>query len=250
MVMKELYERIFIIHKCGGCREILDYEFFGEALCPECRLKWSMAGRESCPLCGQSAVECTCMPRELAKQGALCLHKLYFYSDKKDKEPQNKLLYFLKKNPNKRVADFVAKELFYHVQAELSVLDLPIPTEMVLIVNVPRGHASRRLYGFDQSAFVCRRLSLLSGVEYLPAIKRKRGGKEQKTLGVKKRFKNVETLFYIKEPEAVRDKYIILFDDVVTTGASMAACTAVLKKAGARGVICLSVAQVSKNTKK
>ncbi len=248
MSIKELYKRFFVIHQCGGCRQILDHEFAYDALCPECRLRWNIAKTESCPICAQSAVECTCMPKVLARSGALTLRKLYFYSDQKEKEPQNKLLYFIKKNPNKRMADFIASELMGQMREELEVLG--VEPKDVLLVSIPRGHRSKRIYGFDQSEFICKRLSLLTGTPYLPLLKRRHGGKEQKQLDRKQRLKNMEKLLYIKDSSAAEGKYIILFDDVVTTGAGMSASTAILKKAGAKGVICQCIAQVPEKGKK
>lgn len=242
MKFKSLIERLFTVHKCGGCGEILDLEIFERALCDECALRWRVAKTESCPNCSQSAFECACMPKGLSKRGALSLRKLYFYSAKRDKEPQNRLLYHLKKHPNKRMAAFVAKELKPLMCAELSVLDAS--AENTVIVNIPRGNRSKRVYGFDQAELICRELSDVSGISYASAIRRRRSGKEQKDLSGSKRFRNVVSLFEARDAEAVKGKYVVLFDDVVTTGASMAACVEILKKAGAVGVFCLSMAQV------
>ena len=250
MKLKELFNRFFRIRKCGGCGEILDYEFFNDALCPECALKWRIAKTESCNLCAQSAVECICMPKGLAKTGALCLRKLYFYNARRDREPQNRLIYFIKKNPNKRIASFVARELWELAREELYTLGVEDVATETVIVNVPRGRSSKRLYGFDQSALICQRMSLISGAPYSAVISRRKGGKEQKQLNRQKRFKNVEKLFWVEAPENVTGKYVLLFDDVVTTGASMAACAGLLKKNGVRGIICLCVAQVPQNTAK
>lgn len=188
------------------------------------------------------------MPKGLSKTGALSLRKLYFYSSKKDKEPQNRLLYFLKKHPNKRMASFIARELSPLMLSELSVLDAN--SENTVIVNVPRGHTSRRMYGFDQAALICGELSKVSGIPFTPAIKRRRGGREQKQLDRQKRFRNVRSLFEVSDTLAVEGKYAVIFDDVVTTGASMSACAEILKKAGAKGIFCLSIAEVGQNSVK
>ena len=50
----------------------------------------------------------------------------------------------------------------------------------------------------------------------------------------------------IENIENIENKYVILFDDIVTTGASMAACAKLLKKAGAKGVICVCMASTVK----
>lgn len=240
--IKELFERFFVINKCGGCREILSYEERGNALCDRCALELRVAKTESCPACLKSAVDCGCMPRILEKKGALCLRKLYFYKAQKSRAAQNRLLLYLKKNPNRRMARFLGEALWDLAHAELSALEAT--SENTVIVNLPRGRRSKRVYGFDQAELICGELSSVSGVPYVAALKRRRGGREQKHLDRGKRFGNVRSLFTVSSADAVKGKYVILFDDVVTTGASMAACTELLVKCGAAGVICLSVAQV------
>jgi len=249
MTVKEFAERFFKVRKCGGCREILDYDLFDEALCPECKLKWNIAKADTCPTCFQSAPECLCMPKGLEKTGALCLRKLYFYSPKRDREPQNRMLYYIKKNRNRRIADFIAKELKDMILYELSVLDVDIEKDAFL-VNVPRGKSAVRMYGFDQSELICKALSDKTKIPYISAISRSRGGMEQKRLDKKTRFKNVSYLFEAEGEDRIKGKYAVLFDDVVTTGASMTACAEILKKAGVKGVFCVCMAHVPKNTVK
>ena len=64
------------------------------------------------------------------------------------------------------------------------------------------------------------------------------------------RLENVRSLFKVSDAEAVKGRYVILLDDVVTTGASMTACTELLKKSGAFGVFCLSMAVTVENSVK
>lgn len=242
MTLREFYLRYVAVRKCGGCRKILEYEYSDSAFCPDCDLAWRAAKTETCENCKQSAVECTCMPKGLSSSGALCLRKLIFYSTKKNREVQNRAIYFLKKNKNRRIASFFAKELAPLAKAELRVLT-DAPEDNTVIVSVPRGIGARAEYGFDQSELVCGALSEHMGIPYFPAIKRRIGGREQKHLDSKKRFRNVRSLFKLRNKYDLSGKYVLLFDDVVTTGASMAACVAILKKAGALGVICLCIAE-------
>lgn len=240
MKISEFLDRYYFVRKCGGCREILEYERSHEAFCPSCALAWSVAKTGSCPECSQSAIECTCMPRGLSSAGALCLRKLFFYSAKKDREAQNRIIYLLKKNPNRRISRFIARELESMMIHELEVLGA---RESAVIVSVPRGRRARSVWGFDQSELICRELSDISGIPYVSAIKRRFGGKEQKKLSRAKRFRNIRSLFALSSDTSIDGRYVILFDDVVTTGASMAACVSLLMSAGARGVICLCIAQ-------
>ena len=237
MNYKEFLERFVFVRKCGGCGEILSYEHARGALCPECTRVWHIAKAENCPECLRVVTECTCAPRGL--RGVRCLRKLFFYHSKKQKEPQNRMLYLLKHHPNRRISRFVASELAPALRAEISEL---APCEVVL-VHVPRGRRAVSKYGFDQSELVCRALAELCGYEYLDAIGRSRGGVEQKKLKGASRFGNVKGVFYLKKNASLSGKCVVLFDDVVTTGASMAGCVKLLKKAGAKEILAFCIAQ-------
>ena len=240
----EYTKRLFLVRKCASCRAILDYDNFNDALCPECRLAFDIAKTESCAKCFKAAFECTCQPNMLSQSGALCLRKLFIYHTDKSEEPQNKLLYFIKHNPSKRASGFVARELWRGINEELSLLGISDPSSECLISNVPRGRKAVCEYGFDQSEEVCERLSLQSGMPYVSLIKRKFRSKEQKKLNAHQRQRNVKKSLAVNEKNAhlAKGKYIILFDDIVTTGASMSACIPMLRKMGVKGVICCTLA--------
>lgn len=242
MRISDCARRIFIVRKCVCCRTILSADDFDEAFCPSCKLNWQTAETESCPECYGAASECSCMPKQLSRAGALTLRKLFFYSAKKENEAQNRLIYYLKHNKSARVSDFVARELVRLVNEEVSTLG--ISCEDLLLVNVPRGRRAVHSYGFDQSEDVCRALAKRIGAEYFPVIKRRYGGIEQKKLNAAERRRNIEKLMLLRSDcsERVKGRYILLFDDVVTTGASMSVCVTLLRKAGAKGILCFSTA--------
>lgn len=244
MRKSKLIERLFVIHRCAGCRKILSQKEFDNAFCSSCELSFRSATTECCPKCFRSAIECTCQPKALNRAGSLCLRKLFFYQSDRENEPQNRLVYFLKRNRNQRILDFVAEELYAELKTELKELGVDGQTDKVLLVNVPRGKPAIFEYGFDQSEQICNSISKLSGIQYLPLIKRKFGGKEQKRLSAVERRKNIKKLLMPDKRYSAlaRNKYIILFDDIVTTGSSMVACLSILRKMGVRGVICSTLA--------
>lgn len=248
MKISEFFGRFVAVRKCAGCQQILRYEERHSIFCSDCELPFRAAKVESCPICFQSAVDCTCMPKGLAKTGALCLRKLIFYHSSHGDLPQNKMIYFIKRNPNRRVSSALACELADAVFEELAVLGIEDATQSCVLVGVPRGRAAKNRYGFDQSERIVQALSARTGIPFAMAVRRRIGGREQKKLGQGERFRNIRRLFFVKDKQAVRGKCVLLFDDVVTTGASMAACVKLLQEAGAKSMICLCLAQNQKQS--
>ena len=137
----------------------------------------------------------------------------------------------------------IAAELAPMVRSELDALGILECSEQVCIVSIPRGKRSKMLYGFDQSELIAGALSRQMGIPYVNIIGRTRRGREQKGLVRDKRFGNVKGAFELKEDVALSGKYILLFDDIVTTGASMSGCVSLLQKAGAKEILALCIAQ-------
>lgn len=244
MKFSELKNRYFAIRKCVGCGKILKYEERDNIFCDPCALAWSVAKTESCKSCLQSAIECTCQPKELAKTGSLCLRKLIFYHKKRGTPPQLRIVYRLKRRGHKRAEEFLAVELSRVIKEELETLKLGDIENEAVITNVPRSIRSRRRYGIDHSERVSRALCENMGIPYVKAVKRAAVfSREQKKLTKQGRFKSVRRQFVLIDGASLEGKYVFLFDDVVTTGASMTACAELLRKAGAKAVICLCIAQ-------
>lgn len=58
-----------------------------------------------------------------------------------------------------------------------------------------------------------------------------------------KRLNNIKGSFAVKNPELIKDRNIILIDDVSTTGATVTEAKKVLREAGAKKVIGVVVAR-------
>jgi ComF family protein len=115
-----------------------------------------------------------------------------------------------------------------------------------LIVPVPlhRWRLLRR--GFNQSALIAKRLAILANRPWAPGILlRHRATKSQQGLGAISRLANVKaSAFRVRRPGQVAGARILLVDDVLTTGATVAACTTALRRAGAAAVDVLTLARV------
>ncbi|MBO5203823.1 MAG: ComF family protein [Clostridia bacterium] len=243
----EIARKYILVHKCGCCRQILDRDHFDDALCPKCRILWNKSLVESCKKCLRPAIECECMPGAMAGEGALCLRRLFFYESEATYSPSMSIIFMLKHKNIRRITDFAARQLLPSIKEALSALDFEDNREAFFVCSVPRGRTKIREYGFDHGVLLASRIAQLLEVEYVKAFSSTFFSTEQKALDRKGRFKNAQKRIRFCDEAEVKGRYAILFDDIVTTGASMSACVRLLRKAGAKGVLCFSLASSKKD---
>jgi len=115
-----------------------------------------------------------------------------------------------------------------------------------VVVPVPLHRRRFFLRRFNQSAELARAFARLARLSYEPsALIRRRVTRQQVGLGAREREENVRGAFFVP-PEGeriLRGKRVILIDDVFTTGATVAAATRALKRAGVREVDVLTFAR-------
>ncbi len=105
-----------------------------------------------------------------------------------------------------------------------------------LIVPVPLHPTRLRERGFNQAERLARSAGECAGCELrVNVLVRTRGSVSQTTLDVEERRRSVAGAFRVRE--RLRNRAIILVDDVWTTGATAEACRSALLDAGARGPI-------------
>jgi ComF family protein len=112
--------------------------------------------------------------------------------------------------------------------------------EADFLVPVPIHKSKFKKRGFNQAALLARDLSKLCGVPVLEALERKIKTKSQTSLGGKERLENVRRVFECANKAFVKNKAVILIDDVCTTCATLEECARVLKKSGAREVLAIT----------
>ncbi len=111
-----------------------------------------------------------------------------------------------------------------------------------LIVPVPLHRRRERERGYNQAALLAYELGRRTGLPVVPALGRTEDTPPQVAMvGLEKRRANIEGVFECVAD--VRDRRVLLIDDVVTTGSTMGACAAPLKAAGASKVWGLAFAR-------
>lgn len=115
-----------------------------------------------------------------------------------------------------------------------------------VVVHVP-VHADRaRVRGYDQAELIARSAARHLGMPFSPMLERRRATIAQFDLDRAQRATNVTGAFAVTDRidhAAIRDRWVLLVDDVTTTGATLAACADALEAAGAMAVSAITLAR-------
>lgn len=101
-----------------------------------------------------------------------------------------------------------------------------------LILPVPLHRYRQKQRGYNQSELIARGVSEITGIPVeTHLLKRNKHGRSQTSMNRQERFENMSTAFSPGECSLdLKDKKILIVDDVVTTGATLEACCQVLIK--------------------
>ena len=117
-----------------------------------------------------------------------------------------------------------------------------------IVVPVP-VHADReRIRGYDQATLIAAVAARHLGLPMVVALERDRATVAQFELGRDARAANVAGAFRLRDREpaaagAIAGRWVLLVDDVVTTGSTLAACATALIDGGAVAVSAIAVAR-------
>ncbi|MFA7169544.1 MAG: ComF family protein [Candidatus Paceibacterota bacterium] len=114
-----------------------------------------------------------------------------------------------------------------------------------VLVPVPLHRRRYNWRGFNQSALLSKNLAEKLGLFVDESVfsRIKNTKPQSKTGGEEARRKNIDGAFSCVKPEAVKNRNIVLVDDLCTTSATLNECAKELKKSGAKNVWGLVVAR-------
>ena len=121
---------------------------------------------------------------------------------------------------------------------------LPEELAVDVVVPVPLHRTRQRERGFNQVDLFGRPLARKLGLPYRPVLlKRERPRPEKHLLHFEERWDAVRGAFVIRKGSRVDNLRILLLDDVMTSGATLDACSRALREAGAGSVVGLTIAR-------
>ena len=123
-------------------------------------------------------------------------------------------------------------------------------TDFDILTWVPVSPLRRLKRGYDQVELLAQAVGRELDTEPMPLLRKIRNAPPQSGIsGDAARRANVLGAYRVTDPDALRDKRILLLDDVITTGATASECARVLLTAGAKSVNCAAVARRHEITK-
>lgn len=224
--LREIALDLLFPQKCIGCGKE------GAFICNSCHTLLTRIAPPLCPKCGRPQLSGILCPSCVSWQAEIDGIRSPFHFDGLMRE----VIYQLKYQNLRAVAVPLAHLLYDYLVTN------PIPGEA--LVPVPLHQKRLRERGYNQSTLLARELSKLSN---LPAVDdclvRQRSTPPQaRTANVGQRQNNVADAF-ICHDEKLKDKQVLLIDDVSTSGATLNACAAAVKSAGAASVWGLTLAR-------
>ena len=113
-----------------------------------------------------------------------------------------------------------------------------------ILIPVPLEKRKLKWRGFNQAEEIGKELSKFLKISLLNNVLAKiKETPPQVELSDEERKENIKGVFLVKNGELIRNRKILLVDDIYTTGSTLEECAKVLKEAGAKEIVGIVVAR-------
>ncbi len=120
-----------------------------------------------------------------------------------------------------------------------------------IIISVPISANRKRSRGYNQSELIAGKIGKTGIITFeMHLLSKVKNNKPQSSLNKMQRLENVKNVYKIQNEQKIKEKRILIFDDIYTTGATANECARILKQAGAKNVGVLTIAKDFKNSEK
>ena len=198
---------------------------------------------ERCPYCSTrieaEAIACpTCMERIIEKQrpiqrgayGYRCVSSFFY-----DGAVRRMLIRVKFRERTQHIRQAAA---ILHQDIAACYRDIPFD----LITYVPMHVKDKKQRGYNQCELLAKELGKLSGLPVIPTLEKTKRTKKQHHLSYAERRTNLRGAFRLIDKDALRDKSILIVDDIITSGCTLGVCAKELNKAHPRMICCATIA--------
>ena len=202
-----------------------------ERICGKCADNLVYINRPICGRCGRPIFDCDCRPGEFCFERSVAP---FSYT-----KAARSGIHRLKFDKKASAAAFFANMMASVVVREYSDYNIHIVT------SVPLHRDSETKRGYNQSQLlasgVARALELRvdNGIIIKPVK-----NSVQHSLSRQERVRNVRDVYRVARPDLIKNRTVLLCDDVMTTGSTLNECAKVLLEAGAARVLCVTACRV------
>lgn len=134
----------------------------------------------------------------------------------------------------------IIHSLKYHHNAEAGIFlgremgkvlkDAPLFHDADYLIPIPLHPKRQRSRGYNQSEMIARGIAEVTGIEVSTRhLLRSVNTATQTKKTRQERWDNVKDIFTLSHDEELTDKYVIIIDDVLTTGATLESCGKILE---------------------
>ena len=206
-------------------------------ICENCEKSLPYSVGKRCVKCGEPllAEENLCRSCKLNRFSFNVARQTFYYE-----EPISNLIKKLKYNN----ARYLAKPFAVF----LSKCYYELGCNSDIITFVPQDENKNRIRGYNQSKLIAKQLSDITGVKLVETTKKIKNTPSQVGLSYVERERNLKDCFCLCNNVNLKDKRIVLVDDVFTTGATVENISKILKKAGAKEIVVLTLAKSKPTT--
>jgi ComF family protein len=238
MIKKILLRIINFIYPITCCLCGKDLEAVSEyKVCNKCREYFSKIRGNICDKCGISLDSeeslCYVCRKDLKAYSFDKLRAVYLYKG----HLRKLILKFKYSNRSFLYKDF-ASEMSNLIKEHnfLKNSDLIIPIPLNIFRKIKRG--------YNQAELLAKEISVNIEIPMFKNILlRRKITKPQFKLSKFERIKNMQSSFTVRNKSTIKNKIILLVDDIATTCSTVSVCASVLKRAGAKKVYVLTLAR-------
>lgn len=203
-----------------------------------------------CAACGANGIalchRCLENAPVAAETGSSSISALYRY----EHPPIKKALWALKYRNNRTLAESFGASLYEHLLEhayELAAFSRAPKNEAILIIPIPLSKKRLRKRGFNQSEKIieaCEKLDKNKSFLFANDIlcKTKETTPQASIKDRLERLKNVRGCFAVADPEKIKNRVVVVIDDITTTGATLREAIAALENAGTARAIGIAIA--------